>query len=448
MSTPSSSNVSAPQQQQQPQQQHLEQFRLNPEEELRVEASTPVTLTLLDGGTAEIFGTELAVGRAYSFSHQNLAVFSWHGCTIEVRGDPVHVYKASDTPMPTYANIHFALETMREQAESSGSLGPRLVICGPVDSGKSSLSSILLGYATKRGRRPLFVDLDIGQGTISCPGVLAASVVDQPADVEDGLRVSAPLAYYFGHVSPTENPRRFRGLVEKLVAGIEARMAHDPVVRCSGLICNTMGWVDDLGYELLVHTCKSLQATSVVVIDHDRLYTDLDRHLNGPLAADPPPQPASAPSPVALIKVPKSGGVVSRPTAFRRSARFSRIRTYFHGPRDTYSPARGNLKFDEIRLFRIWGGKEAPRSALPLGAAPTFDTTRLLEVGPGPDCLNSLVAVVYARSEEDLPTANVAGFLHIVQVDLTTKTLAYLSPMAGPLPSKFLIMGSLKWIEQ
>jgi len=37
------------------------------------------------------------------------------------------------------------------------------MVCGPVDVGKSTLCRILLNYGVRMGRRPIFVDLDVGQ---------------------------------------------------------------------------------------------------------------------------------------------------------------------------------------------------------------------------------------------------------------------------------------------
>ena len=37
------------------------------------------------------------------------------------------------------------------------------MITGPVDVGKSTLCRILLNYAVRLGRRPIYCDLDIGQ---------------------------------------------------------------------------------------------------------------------------------------------------------------------------------------------------------------------------------------------------------------------------------------------
>lgn len=36
---------------------------------------------------------------------------------------------------------------------------------GPVDVGKSTLCQLLLNYAVRMGRRPVFVDLDVGQAS-------------------------------------------------------------------------------------------------------------------------------------------------------------------------------------------------------------------------------------------------------------------------------------------
>ena len=37
------------------------------------------------------------------------------------------------------------------------------MICGPSDVGKSTLCRLLLNYAVRMGRRPIYVDLDLGQ---------------------------------------------------------------------------------------------------------------------------------------------------------------------------------------------------------------------------------------------------------------------------------------------
>lgn len=48
---------------------------------------------------------------------------------------------------------------------------------------------------------------------------------------------------------------------------------------------------------------------------------------------------------------------------------------------------------------------------------------------------------------QSLLGANVAGFLSIVQLDPDSDRLTVLSPSPGALPSNYLLVGSIKWVE-
>ena len=50
----------------------------------------------------------------------------------------------------------------------------------------------------------------------------------------------------------------------------------------SGLIINSMGWVQDLGYDLLLHTLHALKVDVVLVLGDDRLYANLQKHCRCP----------------------------------------------------------------------------------------------------------------------------------------------------------------------
>lgn len=71
-----------------------------------------------------------------------------------------------------YLNAHSALEKIRKVSEQNDTRGPVTMIVGPTDVGKSTLTRILLNYAVRMGRRPIYVDLDVGQGQISVPGTI------------------------------------------------------------------------------------------------------------------------------------------------------------------------------------------------------------------------------------------------------------------------------------
>ena len=71
-----------------------------------------------------------------------------------------------------YLNCHACMEQLRLKAETDTNVkrGPITMVVGPTDVGKSTLCRILLNYAARMGRTPVFVDLDVGQGQISIPG--------------------------------------------------------------------------------------------------------------------------------------------------------------------------------------------------------------------------------------------------------------------------------------
>lgn len=153
----------------------IQEFKLDLDNELRfeVESKNEKVYLTLKGGKAEVFGTELVKGKTYDFaSGAKVAVYTWHGCTIEVKGKTDVSYVAKETPMVTYSNCHAALEFMRVEAEKENKKGPTTMVVGPNDVGKSTVCRILLNYAVRMGRRPIFVDLDVGQGQISIPGTI------------------------------------------------------------------------------------------------------------------------------------------------------------------------------------------------------------------------------------------------------------------------------------
>ena len=68
------------------------------------------------------------------------------------------------------------------------------------------------------------------------------------------------------------------------------------VVKYSGCIINTCGWIKGQGYQSLLHTAQAFEADVVLVLDNERLYNDLKRDL--------PPF-------VNIVLQPKSPGIIS-----------------------------------------------------------------------------------------------------------------------------------------
>jgi len=156
-------------------------------------------------------------GKSYEFlTGAKVAIFTYQGCVLEVKGHTDVSYVAKETPMIQYLNSHSALEQLRVYAEETNTQGPIVMIVGPTDVGKSTLCKIFLNYGVRLGRSPIYVDLDVGQGSISIPGTIGALLVERPATLEEGFSQQAPLVYHYGHKSPGENDILYKLLITKL----------------------------------------------------------------------------------------------------------------------------------------------------------------------------------------------------------------------------------------
>lgn len=50
-------------------------------------------------------------------------------------------------------------------------------------------------------------------------------------------------------------------------------------VQAAGLVVNTMGFIEGLGYELLLHAISAFRADVVLVLGQERLFNQLRTHL-------------------------------------------------------------------------------------------------------------------------------------------------------------------------
>jgi polyribonucleotide 5'-hydroxyl-kinase len=253
-------------------------------------------------------------------------------------------YTAEETPMIEYANLHFALETMRQEAQGSGKDGPRVLLLGPDDAGKTSLAKILTAYATKVGRQPLVVNLDPTEGMLSVPGTLTATAFRTMLDIEDGwgsspmsgpspVPVKLPLVYSYPLANPLDAEGSvYRPIVSRLALSVTGRLAEDEEGRETGIIVDTPGILSSGkpgSLELINHIVTEFAITTVVVLGSERLYSTMVKQYDNKPSAS-----ASATifdERIFVLKLSKSGGCVDRDDAFRKATRESQIRSYFFG---------------------------------------------------------------------------------------------------------------------
>ncbi|KAF8357119.1 clpf-1, partial [Pristionchus pacificus] len=412
----------------------VQEKKLNEDTELRIVVNEGEAIVELVDGRAEIFGSELVKNKKYLFQKgSRIAIFTYEGATVDVVGSGVHSYTSDETPMVIYLNTHAALEQIRKVAECDPShRGPRIMLVGPTDVGKSTVCRILCNYSVRMGRSPILVDLDVGQGEISVPGTMGAIFINKMADIMEGFDCSRPLVFNFGATTPSENLPLYDLLVKELAEVINQRCAVNRDSNIGGIIINTCGWVHGDGYQCLVSAAEAFEVESVVVIDHERLYNDLKRDL---------------PSFVKILHQPKSGGTETRSKEMRAAMRSERIHRYFYGTASSrLNPYTFEVNFSDVLLAKI-GAEQLPESCLPFGAKIDDHNTKVVGVKPSSSLIHCLLAISPSTSiSQNVLKETVLGFVVVNQVNDEAQTLTILSPQQE-LPSKVLIVTSIKFVD-
>ena len=247
----------------------------------------------------------------------------------------------------------------------------------------------------------------------------------------DTLTIKAPLAYYYGHAS-TSLTDLYKQFLASLAATITQRFTHSAASRHSGAIINTAGWVDGSGYELILSIASLFSADVLIALGHERLYADLKADTR--LACT-------------VVKLARSGGVVSRTAAMRTAARNRSIRDYFYGRSNELTPHSKTFQWRELLVYRIGGGPQAPASTLPIGAQRLVESGGVVKVGVGLELLHSVLGVSWGVDGKAVVERSVCGFVCVSAVDVTKKTITLLCPAPGPLPSMCFVCGSIKFID-
>ena len=110
------------------------------------------------------------------------------------------------------------------------------------------------------------------------------------------------------------------------------------------------------------------------MLDDDRLYNALLRHCKEM-------RPPAGKSPPTVLKLPKSGGVVTPPASTLARIAVSRISDYFSGPLRQFSEIEISLSLRKHRIYKV-GGVVAPLTALPQGESRILTHLQITPVDP------------------------------------------------------------------
>lgn len=417
--------------------------------EWKIEVSNDAPLTVeVKSGIAEIFGTELATDKEYVFKNYKFSIYCVEDVVLSWRCSALNENNLSITANTTAKyvyNLHFALEKMR----SSSFDGPRILVLGSQDSGKTALCRTLCSYAIKfKAYQPLYVNLNPTQAVFSPPGCVAAVPISAILDVQCStwgqsmtsgatqLHSKQPIVKNFGLENISENKPLYFEMIDQLASNITDRLRNDSLVRRSGSIIDTSPLNElDEDFSDLEHIAKQFKINAAVILGEyqqdflQRISQKLSQFIG-----------------VHLVNLPTLSGAIKLDDIYRRSLQRSAIREYFYGTDTTVlSPYAVGVDYQDIAAWKPKNFLE--NQDLDSDLSPTELSP--VEIDPS-NIQHALVAISYAPKRSpsaDVIKAPLLGFALVTEVNEKRRKVRILVPVPGNLPSKALILTSYKYLE-
>lgn len=400
--------------------------------------------------SAELFGEEFVSGREYRLEKgARAALFTWTGCTVKISGRTEQEYLAANPCMKDYVNCANILEKQRVACES-GSEAPRVLVTGSLSSGKSALCKLLLNYAIRRDRTPVFVELD-PRGVDSLPAHISAGVIDDLVGRSDHMMKA--VRFFFGHLDWSKSPDLYEEVVQNLAEATNAKMAFSQSCMRPAHIREDAGPSGD-GYriarsgviingpphpsaELVKNIIELFKVQSVLVIDDEALVASLRSTYGG---GRQPAKPVGDRT-VEVVPLPKSGGVVQVTPQRLSFCRNTVLREYFYGTERDFHPHNVSTPMAELELFR-YSCESIDATMLPMGDEAPKPEFRVVPFDKEREDLSQLIGMLVSvidPAEEDARKAAVLGCCLVISAD--ADNLLVLSPAPAPLISKRILIG-------
>lgn len=415
---------------------------LSCKEELRISVAkiSFLSLSLLEG-TGEVFGSELKLKKKYFFTSCELVIFTWNskGCKIRLKGNfQITSYNSSNTMMLEYLKVNMSLDNMRRLAKESiqkkimlkkkidiiqtdideefskilPSIGPRVLIVGSQNSGKTTLCQILTCYAIRSGFNVTLIDIDPSLNMISLPGSISGIFLNRPFKVEVGINLeeNTPIVFWYGFERIKKNRRLYMKTVKNLIKAIKTRWLFNKCARSGGCMINS----NELEKNDILEITKALDINILIIIEEEKLYDVLK---NDNLIKK---------MQVKVKKLSKTEGAVKRSIMLKRDLKAGIIEKYFFGMKKRFYPSSQKFNIDvnfrqmqknNLNSFFFPSFMECDENSLKIEA---FKLDASLK--------NMLLAISFSQNAKDCFEKNVAGFVYITDINFHENTFTCLLP--------------------
>src|SRR5712691_11441291 len=117
-----------------------------------------------------------------------------------------------------------------------------VVLIGGVDTGKTTMSAMMIRAALGAGRRSAYLDADLGQKSVGPPTTVGMKLIGSEDDLEPDRLARADACYFVGATSPQGNLLPVvTGVARLLTLARDSLGAEFVVVDTSGLVSGIYG---------------------------------------------------------------------------------------------------------------------------------------------------------------------------------------------------------------
>ena len=143
-----------------------------------------------------------------------------------------------------------------------GTAAKSILVLGPTDSGKTTLSTYILNQAIKKGFRPAIIDADIGQGDLAPPSAIGCAVVEN--QILDLREVNSKYFRFVGSINPTRNERLISLSVQSLLREMDAK--NGDFLGVDLVVINTDGYVTGDGLHCKIAIANLVQPDMIICL--------------------------------------------------------------------------------------------------------------------------------------------------------------------------------------
>ncbi|TMW60329.1 hypothetical protein Poli38472_000371 [Pythium oligandrum] len=244
-------------------------------------------------------------------------------------------------------------------------------------------------------------------------------------------------------ISSDTQMKSYSDVHRELASAVKCRLAADTQVNASGCIIRTSGWVKDIGYDLLEEAIQAFEVHTVLVLGDYQLNYRLETFQDHQRSANR----------FSVIHLEQPNGVVALDRKYLVNRRAHRIEDYFYGPSSfvqplpLFYPETMECTMDAVEFFQVRGKR---RLACCGDSTATPDRPVVTRREVSRSMANTLVAVMSCDPLATVPcdhswllVAPVCCFVIVKDVRPRDNVISLLVPNTGPLPSKYLLTGSI-----